>query len=370
MNLEIKRWLPLGVMVLCTFYACNRIPEFRDGILVEEFVYEKASFPSCHAATIAETPAGLVTAFFGGTHERHPDVCIYVCHKGENGWSAPVEAANGVINDTLRYPTWNPVLYQVPGGELLLFYKVGPSPSAWWGVMKRSKDAGISWMDAEPLPEGYIGPVKNKPVLLKDGTLLCPSSTEDQGWWIHFEYTRDSGHTWSRSAPINDHEIYSAIQPSILIHRSGKLQLLGRSKNSVVVTSWSEDNGKNWSLLEGSGLPNNNSGIDAVTLKDGRHLVVYNHAGNQPGSSNGPRTPLNVSVSGDGIHWNAALVLEDSESGEYSYPSVIQSSDGLVHIVYTWRREKVKYVKIDPAQLKTKPIKDEQWPGRNIRGSN
>jgi alpha-L-rhamnosidase len=115
-------------------------------------------------------------------------------------------------------------------------------------------------------------------------------------------------------------------------------------------------------LLQESGLPNNNAGTDAVTLEDGRQLLVYNHVKTPVGARGGYRTPLNVAISEDGIHWEAALVLEDSEIGEYSYPAVIQSSDGLVHVVYTWRRERIKYVKIDPGRLKTHPISDGKWP--------
>jgi predicted neuraminidase len=351
------------MMVLFTATACSTLPDFKEGIVLEEFVYEEAPFPSCHASTIAETPAGLVVAFFGGTHERHPDVNIYVSRKGEAGWTAPEEAANGVINDTLRHPTWNPVLYQVPDGDLLLFYKVGPSPSAWWGMMKRSGDGGASWSEAEALPEGYMGPVKNKPVLLADGTLICPTSTEDHGWRIHFEFTTDQGYTWTRTEPINNPRTYQAIQPSILLHTDGRLQLLARSLNSVLVTSWSEDQGRSWSLLKESGLPNNNAGTDAVTLDDGRQLLVYNHVKTPVGARGGYRTPLNVAISDDGIHWEAALVLEDSEIGEYSYPAVIQSSDGLVHVVYTWRRERIKYLKIDPDKLHSSPISEGKWPG-------
>ena len=307
------------IHVLITATACSPQPGFRDGILAEEFVYEEAPFPSCHASTIAETPVGLVTAFFGGAYERHPDVCIYLSRRTEEGWSTPEEAANGIINDTLLYPTWNLVLFQVPEGELILFYKVGPSPSKWWGMLKRSTDGGITWSEAEALPDGYIGPVKNKPVLLDDGTLICPTSTEDQGWRIHFEFSSDNGHNWTRTDPINNPQTFQAIQPSILFHPDGKLQILARTLNSVLVTSWSEDLGKSWSLLQESGLPNNNSGMDAMTL-------------------------------------------EDSEIGEYSYPSVIQSADGMVHVVYTWRREKIKYVKIDPKQLRTSPIVSGKWP--------
>ena len=354
------------LLILLAFFAsCNQPVDWKKGIVEEQFLYDTASFPSCHAGTLAETPEGLVAAFFGGTYERHPDVCIYVCRMVDGKWTAPVEVANGVQNDTLRYPTWNPVLFQYPDGELLLFYKVGPKPSEWWGMLKRSIDNGITWSEAEKLPDGYIGPVKNKPVLLDDGTLICPSSTEFHGWEVHFEMTRDHGKTWEMTDVINSIKVHNIIQPSILTYPDGKLQILCRSKNSVLVTSWSEDNGKTWSLTQPSGLPNNNSGTDAVTLADGRQLVVYNHVATPIGASKGHRTPLNVSVSDDGKHWNASLVLEDSEISQYSYPGVIQGSDGMVHIIYTWRREKMKYVKVDPSKLNEVPIVNEKWPENN-----
>jgi len=117
--------------------------------------------------------------------------------------------------------------------------------------------------------------------------------------------------------------------------------------------------------LKTSPLPNNNSGTDAVTLKDGRQLLVYDHT--LPTTSwvngKGPRTPLNVSISKDGRTWYAALVLEDSPVSQYSYPSVIQTKDGLVHIVYTWRREKIKHVVVNPNKLEMKEIVNKQWPG-------
>lgn len=342
--------------------SCNQTPTFKDGIVEEMFVYDTAPFPSCHAATIAETPEGLVCAFFGGTKERHPDVCIYVSRFEEGKWTAPREVANGVIDDENRQPTWNPVLFQIPDGELLLFYKVGPSPSTWQGMLTRSSDNGKTWSQPDSLPKGYIGPVKNKPALLSDGTLICPSSTEGDGWRIHFEITKDFGKTWTKTEAINNPKVYNAIQPSILQYKDGRLQILCRSRNSVVASAWSSDSGKTWGLMQASGLPNNNSGTDAVSLKDGRQLIVYNHVKTPIGAKKGHRTPLNVAVSNDGKHWEAALVLEDSEISQYSYPSVIQGSDGMVHIIYTWRREKIKYVKVDPSKLKTSPIIDEKWP--------
>lgn len=341
----------------------SELANAQSAILVDEFIFEEAPFPSCHSATIEETEKGLVSAWFGGTHERHPDVGIWVSRNEKGEWTSPVEVANGVINDTLRYPTWNPVLYQVPEGDLMLFYKVGPKPSEWWGMLMTSADQGRTWSQPKPLPEGYIGPVKNKPVLLENGDLVCASSTEGDGWKIHFEITSDFGKTWRKAGPIDKGpENIDAIQPSLLVHEDGKLQVLCRSRSRALVSSWSADGGSSWSPLEKTNLPNNNSGTDAVTLEDGRQLLVYNHVLPPAGEHKGARTPLNVSVSEDGIHWNAAMVLEDSDISQYSYPSVIESSDGMVHVVYTWRRERIKYVKIDPSKLSVAPIVNGDWP--------
>ncbi len=159
-------------------------------MVTDEFIFDKTSFPESHAATIAETPKGLVTAWFGGTKERNPDVCIWVSRQVNNKWTQPVNVANGIINDTLRYACWNPVLYQVPNGELLLFYKVGPNVGGW---KRLARSFCRQWRNLrgkpEALPEGFLGPVKNKPVLLSNGDLICPSSREGNGWTVHFEVT-------------------------------------------------------------------------------------------------------------------------------------------------------------------------------------
>jgi BNR repeat-like domain len=173
-------------------------------IVVSQFIFDTAAFPESHAATIAETPRGLAAAWFGGTRERNPDVCIYVSlkDKGAASWSDPVNVANGIQNDTLRYACWNPVLYQVSGGDLLLFYKVGPSPADWKGWLIRSKDGGHSWSKPWALPEGFLGPIKDKPVRLANGTLLCPSSIEGNGWKVHFELTDDKAARWRMAGPV------------------------------------------------------------------------------------------------------------------------------------------------------------------------
>ena len=317
-----------------------------NAIVKSEFIFETAPFPECHASTIVETATGLVAAWFGGTREKHRDVGIWVSRHGKDGWSAPGEVANGVQPDGTRLPCWNPVLFQPKTGPLLLFYKVGPSPSTWWGMLRTSTDNGQTWSEARRLPDGILGPIKNKPVQLSTGDILSPTSTEHESWRVHFERSTDGGATWTATAPVNDGKTIGAIQPSILQHKDGKLQAVGRTQQGKVFTISSEDQGRTWGPMSLTDLPNPNSGLDAMTLADGRFALVYNHTPKG-------RTPLNVAVSEDGRQWRNVLALE-SEPGEYSYPAVIQSRDGLLHITYTWKRTRVRHAVVDPAKLDTR----------------
>jgi len=344
----------------------------QPGIVSAEFIFVESPFPQCHASTIASTPTGLVAAWFGGTKERHPDVDIWVSRQIEGNWTTPVEVANGIQfsrpdGKVHRYPCWNPVLFQPKDGPLMLFYKCGPEPNAWWGMLTTSTDGGTTWSEPRRLPEGVVGPVKNKPIQLADGTIICPSSTEDHGWRLHLDTTSDHGRTWSQIGPLNDGVERGAIQPSLLFHQDGRWQMLARDsrRKGNVWSTWSNDRGQTWSDLESTGLPNPSSGTDAVTLADGRQLLVYNHRQrlSEDAPSAGSRGILNVAVSDDGVHWQAALVLEEGDGDdEFSYPAVIQTADGLVHFTYTWNRKRVKHVVIDPTELKLTPIVDGEWP--------
>lgn len=317
-----------------------------------EFIYEEAPFPSCHASTIVESDAGsILAAWFGGTDEKDPDVGIWFARKTESGWSAPVELANGVQSAELRYPTWNPVLFQPQSGPLHLYYKVGPTPMDWWGEVIRSDDDGETWSEPERLEEGFLGPVKDKAVEIAAGVIIAPSSTEHDGWKVHIERSADNGETWEWIGPIEDPEDFQAIQPSLLVHQDGKLQVLCRSKKGVIATSWSEDQGLTWSPLSKIDVPNPNSGLDAVTLQNGKHLMVYNPTSVFTGKWGGPRSPLSLGISDDGINWEKVMDLETEKDAEFSYPAIIQSSDGMVHITYTWKRERIKYAKVDPKDL-------------------
>jgi len=358
------RTLQLASIVLLSNTAAIRVMATETNqpigpIVTEELIYESAPYPACHASTIVETKDALVAAWFGGTHERHEDVGIWCARKVAGKWSEPVELANGVIAPEKRFPCWNPVLFQPADGPLLLYYKVGPTPRDWWGMLLTSEDNGQTWSDPRRLPDGMLGPIKNKPIELADGTLVLPTSDESDGWRVHFEFADSSGSISHRTKPVNDPEKIRAIQPSLLIHPNGRLQAVGRTRFSGVFDVWSEDSGQTWGEMSLLGLPNPSSGTDAVTLADGRHLLIYNHS-----SVKGVRSPLNVAVSADGKAWQAAAVIEDNPEAKdgFAYPAVIQTSDGLVHVTYTWKRERIKHVVIDPARLKAVPIVNGQWP--------
>ena len=346
--------LPCFLLALA---SAARAVEPQPAIVSASFINENAPYSQCHASTIAETaPGKLVAAWFGGTHERHPDVGIWVARQEHGRWLPGVEVANGLQPDGKRHPTWNPVLFQPKNGPLTLFYKVGPTPRDWWGMMMTSPDGGQRWTAPHRLPDGVLGPIKNKPVMLQDGPWLCPSSTEgaETGWRVHFELTRDAGNTWEIIGPVEKGKPeLDAIQPSVLLHRDGRLQALCRTRNGVVAATWSKDGGKTWSALKSTQLPNPNSGTDAVTLADGRQLLVYNRSAPPPERpTKGVRYPLDVAISTDGVTWQRMLTLETEprESG-YAYPAVIQTTDGLVHITYTWDRKLIKHVVLDLGKL-------------------
>jgi predicted neuraminidase len=312
----------------------------------EELILDQPPFQQCHASTIVElSPGHLMTAFFGGDHEGDKKVSIWLTIQQHNHWSQPVSVAEGYDKEGNRVPCWNPVLFKSKEGKLFLFYKAGPNPREWWGMLRTSPDNGNTWTPAEPLPAGVLGPIKNKPVQLQDGTILSPSSVEvdEHTWKARIERSKDLGKTWE-IIPVDTASTFKVIQPSILFHPGNQLQLLCRSDQNRVVEVWSADNGNTWATLSRTSLLNPNSGTDAVTLQNGLQLIVYNPTIRGKDWFNN-RGQLSVAVSKDGKEWKDIIVLENAPDGnEYSYPAVIQTKDGNVHITYTYNRKNMKHV--------------------------
>ncbi len=336
---------------ICAAETPREVLDKQSGIVSRQDIFQPGEFfESCHASTVLETlDGGLLVAYFAGTREGADDVCIWISKFKDGKWSNPRIAASATMTQEKPAPCWNPVLFRNSDNSITLFFKQSGNWHNWRGMQTISKDEGQTWSTPEPLaPKGNFGPIKNKPARVGKRIIL-PASDEFSAddWRVYFWLSDDDGKTWTRTPYVNQKDEIGGIQPSILIHKNGDLQAIGRTPRDIgfVYQTWSRDGGKTWSKLASTGLPNPNSGTDAVTLQDGRHLLVYNHTQNWK-----IRSPLNVAISSDGMRWQPALVLEDA-TGEFSYPAVVQRKDGLVDITYTNRRKTITHVVVDPAKL-------------------
>jgi len=314
--------------------------------LKEEFLFENAPFKHCHASTIVQTASGeLLVAFFGGTKKGDPVRSIWACRQKEGKWSEPV-----LVASANNVSCGDPVLFKMPDGEILLFYKVGPSPREWHGMMKRSKDNGQTWSEPEKLPDGILGPTKNKPLLLGESTLLCPSSHElmPQGtgsWYCEMNITNDRGKTWQKSEaiaypdPEKKNPLAGIIQPTLFVDDKGVIHMLCRSRGvGTICHATSLDKGVHWSKVEKTTLENPNCAIDCVKLKNGKIMLICNPVKEH-------RNKLAMFLSDDdGKTWKEGRILENHEQQEYSFPAIIQTADGSIHITYSYERDKIKHV--------------------------
>jgi predicted neuraminidase len=317
--------------------------------LAPEFIFENAPFPSCHASTVVELRNGdIMSAWFGGTGEGKPDVAIWASRRTAGGWSAPE-----VLVREPEIATFNPVLFHTKDGKLWLYYKFGPKPDNWSAGRRFSMDEGKTWSPVEHLPAGLLGPIRAKPLVLADGAIVSGTSIESYRTWAAWiDHSTDNGATWKKFGPITvpppaefPKGTYGLIQPSVVSLGGNHLRLYARATSNIgkIAVADSTDAGITWTQARTIDLPNPNSGIDAVALKDGRVVVIYNH------TTRG-RSPLNLAVSSDGEHFRMVHTLE-SEPGEYSYPAMIVGRDGALHITYTWKRKKIRYVRIGADEL-------------------
>ncbi len=318
---------------------------FKIDTISDSTIFPSGTFESCHSSTIVETePGNFVAAWFAGSYEGADDVGIWISHYNNNKWSTPIEIAVGKDSLGKQLPCWNPVLFKTYDNNLILFYKVGKNPREWWGMVIKSFDFGKTWNKPAMLPKNFLGPIKNKPIQLPDGTIICPSSIEsidEKKWTVHVEIADENLSSWNKIEVDADSGV-GVIQPTILVHPNKNLQMLCRSRQNVIYQSWSFDNGVSWTKLNKTDVPNPNSGIDAVTLEDGKFILVYNPLLQGRDWFYG-RNVLNVAISKDGENWQDIYQLKNEKEGEFSYPAVIQAYDKSIHITYTVKRKTINH---------------------------
>ncbi|MGA2890747.1 MAG: sialidase family protein [Terracidiphilus sp.] len=372
--MQIRSWLTALLLILGLFRAQGQ--SGGDGFIFQPVSSAKA-LPGTqrdnHASTVVELKGGdVVAAWFGGSKEGAPDVAIYGARLHQGTWSAPVELARAE-----NVACWNPVLFHTHDRRLWLYYKYGSKSSTWKGARKWSRDEGRTWSAEERLPDGILGPIKDKPLVMKNGVIVSGSSAENGTWAAWIERSADNGKSWTSFGPLTVAEsddvpdegakaasaeveepvsdavegahtkLYppakttvGIIQPAVVWLGGHHLRFYarGHTRSARIVAADSTDDGKTWGQVRFIDLPNPNSGIDAVNLKDGRVVLIFNNSYNR-------RTPLNLAVSEDGEHFKTFMTLENGP-GQYSYPAIVQAANGDLLITYSWRRQTIKFVRV------------------------
>ena len=326
-------------------------------------IFTSAPFPQCHASTVVELANGdWLAAWFGGAGEGKPDVAIWGARHTFAGWTKPFE-----LEREPNVPTWNPVLFHTGNGRLWLYYKVGPSIPEWVGARVFSSDDGHTWSTPEYLPAGLLGPIRAKPLVMQDGTVVSGSSVESyHSWAVWIERSTDAGIKFMKRGPytLTANQIHSLaastlntgnkelgargvgrttglIQPTVVTVSGKHLRFYARSSSNIgrICISDSLDGGISWSPPHPTELPNPNSGIDIVHLTDGRYVLIYNPV-------TVGRSPLTLAVSSDGIAFRTFQTLEEEPGAEFSYPALIQLRNGDLLATYTWHRTRIRSVLI------------------------
>jgi len=305
-------------------------PAFSSGLIFECL----PDVPAHHCSTLAEAANGdLVAVWYGGSFESADDQVLFLARrrKGERVWAQP----EALIRNSIQ-PPGNAVVFRDGRDRLWIVWcrMEAPRPlrrGGGWGQTRlwyrTSEDHGVTWSEDRPFLGGLGEGLRNVPITLANGALLLPLGRS-------FALTGDQGRTWEQVGAVA-----RGGQPTVVERADGSLLTLLRQGPRILQTE-SRDGGRTWSPTVATALPNPNAGIAMARLRNGHLVLVYNHSENA-------RSPLNLARSLDeGRTWEAPLALE-SNPGEYSYPSLIQSADDRIQIVYTYRRYAIMHVELN-----------------------
>ncbi len=350
----MAKWFSLWLL---TVLSCSGATPYL-GAVSTAYPSDQHSIPFNESPTLVQTTAGLVVAWVGASRADSPDASIYLARWSGGGWGRPEKVVSTFHDRTgIQAACSRPVLFKPANGPLLLFYQSSDVRGRKNGYVKTSPDNGVSWSRPKTLGRGIHGPAGVKPIELASGVLVCGSDTEDAGWRVHIErgtaFRKSFG--WTRTRDLSAARVHNASQPVLLDYGGGNLQALCRTKLGYMAEMWSDDSGLNWGPLERTAMPNPGSGMDAVRLEDGTHVLVYQH-------SNRERGVLNLATTEDGRRWAAGATLEDLPGAVISDPAMIVGADGQLHIAFAVDQERIKHLVADPNHLVGIPMVGGNWP--------
>lgn len=331
----------------------------------ETWVTPPVHAASVHGSAICNLPSGdLLAVWYGGTREGAADVALYTSRlaAGRREWSQPTMVVDRAVAatelDRAVKKVGNAVVFPDRNGLVWMVY-VSVSMGGWSGSslnVKTSRDEGRTWSESRRLT---LNPflnlstlVRNKPILAADGRIGLPVYHE-----LAFKFPQMLWLTPGPDGNVKEYRVRNLpdknglIQPSIVPLDGDRVLMVlrDRSPERRMRAAYSEDNGWTWSEPVPTSLPNPDSAVDGLRLRDGRILIVYNHAASG-------RENLRLAMSADaGRTWRPGPLIEAAVSKEYSYPFLVEGADGRIHLTYTWERKRIKHVEFNLAWLDRGP---------------
>jgi len=367
------------VFLVITYFSFSLIAQEQS--LKTSFIFPFQEL-HVHSSSIIELPNGdMMACWFEGSGERNAnDVQVKGARlkKGRTEWSTPF-----LMADTPGQPDCNPVLFVDNNNKLILYWvvvqanqwensvlkyrsstdysKKGAPNWDWQDVIllkpgeefaktiedsfRSMKSRNLAWAEYAPRYETMVyDAAKDKkkretgwmtrihPVILPSGRILLPLYSDGFNLSL-IAISDDEGESWTPSLPIVG---YGNIQPAIVQKKDGSLVAFMRDNGDSpgkILISTSIDDGYSWTVAEKSDIPNPGTSVDAIKLKNGNWVMVYNDLESD-------RYSVAVSLSDDEgktWKWTKRLERDDSKKGSFSYPSVIQTKDGLIHASYSYR---------------------------------